>query len=85
MSDKKIKIPEFLKRERSVEKMSEFSRMIWEYDEHFEGRDCLCLAGLSITEENKKDYIAAIKTCLEEDRTFNDVWGLGEIDLDDDI
>lgn len=83
MADFKIEIPEFLTKKHLGKKMSELSRMIREYDEHFKGRDCLCLEGLIITEGNKKDYIAAIKTCLKEDRTFNDVWGLGELDEGD--
>ena len=83
MDDFGIKIPDFLLKDYSKEEMSELSRMILEYDKHFKGKDFFCTEGLIITEENEKDYIAAIKKCLDENRTFNDVWGMGELDEDD--
>lgn len=82
--DKKleVKIPEFLKKDYSGMKMSEVSRMIREYQKHFRGRNDFCTEGLPLTDD---ELVEVLKICLKEDRTFNDVYGMGEITEDDFI
>lgn len=83
--DKKleVRIPEFLKKDYSGVEMSECSRLIWEYQKHFRGRDDdFCTEGLNMTED---ELVEVLKICLEENRTFNDVYGVGELDKDDFI
>lgn len=78
-----VKIPEFLKKDYSGAEMSEYSRILREYQKHFRGRDDdFCTEGLNLTEDER---VEVLKICLKEDRTFNDVYGMGEIDDDDYI
>lgn len=77
-----VKIPEFLKKDYSGVEMSECSRLLLEYDTKFESKDHFCTEGLNMTED---ELVEVLKICLEENRTFNDVYGMGEIDEDDFI
>lgn len=77
-----VKIPEFLKKDYSGVQMSEYSRILREYQKHFRGRDDFCTEGLNMTEDER---VEVLKICLKEDRTFNEVYGMGEIDEGDFI
>lgn len=77
-----VKIPEFLSQNYSGVEMPECSRLLLEYDTRFEDKDRFCTEGLSMTDE---ELVEVLKICLEENRTFNDVYGMGEIDEGDFI
>ncbi len=78
----KVKIPAFLKKDYSGVEMSECSRLLLEYDTKFESKDHFCTEGLPMTDT---ELVEVLKICLEENRTFNNVYGMGEIDDDDFI
>ncbi|MCI9638291.1 MAG: hypothetical protein HFG77_18280 [Hungatella sp.] len=80
MGDPKVKIPDFLMEKNSEEDIPEVWRLLREYDERF-GAD-FTTEGLPMGLEEMADIL---KICLKENRSFDDVWGAGELDEDDFI
>ena len=77
-----VKIPEFLMRKHSKEDMPELYWLDKEYREKF--GETYGTEGLIMTDEEWTDVI---KRCLEENKTVDELLGLGlsEMDDDDDI
>ncbi len=73
-------MPEFLKKDYSKIEVPEVCRLVEEYEEKFD--DEICTEGLIMDEE---ELIAALKICLKESKTFEEVTGIGDVDDDDDI
>lgn len=78
MEDLEVKIPEFLKRKSSKNDKPELYWLMKEYDERF-GAD-YTTEGLPMTPEEMANIL---KISLKENRSFDDVWGAGELDEGD--
>lgn len=83
MYNSKVKIPDFLMSKKSNEDIPEVWKLLREYDRKFEPKDHFCTEGLSMSSEFLEKLADILKICLEENRTFDDVWGTGEFSEDD--
>lgn len=80
MDEMEDRIPEFLKRKPLEKDIPQVWRLLREYDERF--KDYFTTEGLNMTHN---ELAEVLRKCLKENRTFNDVYGMGEIDDGDYI
>ncbi len=78
MDDTEVRMPEFLKRKYSKEDMPELYWLNKEYKERFD--ESYSTEGLIMTDD---EWAEVIKKCLKENKTVEELLGLGGLDEGD--